>query len=220
MSAVVLPLGSFLLALALWYFSFALRWGNFWLKISFSAALLAALSLAAMDSDRVRLFTLAPRDLYWGFGSATALYLIFWAGRELSTRLLPFSRREIEAVYGKRGTMPAVLIALLLFFITGPGEEIYWRGGLQNSLMILLDPWSGWLVASALYGLVHIWTKNFTLIMAALIAGFFWGFIYLRTGSLTPVIISHSLWSVAIFTLWPLRQKLPPNPITQLRRLW
>jgi membrane protease YdiL (CAAX protease family) len=205
MSGIAFIFVSLILAFALWYFSFALRWGVFWLKISFSAALLAALSLAAMGANRAERFTLGIQDLYWGLGSAIALYLIFWIGRALATQLLSFSRTEIENVYDKRGATPVVLIAVLLFFITGPGEEIYWRGGLQNSLMNSLNPWSGWLIASALYALIHIWTKNFTLIMAALIAGLFWGFIYLQTGSLTPVIISHSLWSVVIFAIWPLR---------------
>lgn len=205
MSGSLFAVGSVAWAFVLWYFSFALRWGNFWLKISFSAALLAIITLVTMGSGATQRFTFDLQDLYWGLGSAVALYLIFWAGRDLATRILPFSQGEIAAVYAKGDMTPVALIALLLFFVTGPSEEIYWRGGLQNSLMSSLDPWSGWLIAAALYAFVHVWTKNFMLIVAALIAGLFWGFIYLQTGSLTPVIISHALWSVTIFALRPLR---------------
>ncbi len=206
MSAESFSLGSVALAFALWYFSFAWRWGVFWFKIAGSAALLAGLAWLWLGSGRVMpLFTLEARDLSWGVGSALLLYLVFWVGRTLATRLLPFSRAEIISVYAKRGQTPLALIALLLLLVTGPGEELYWRGGLQTALMGLLGPWGGWLLATGLYALVHIWTRNFTLIMAALIAGLFWGGLYLVTGSLTPVIISHSLWSVAIFALWPLR---------------
>jgi membrane protease YdiL (CAAX protease family) len=205
MSRSLFAAGSVALAFVLWYFAFALRWGNFWLKIAFSAALLATVAWIQMNLTQLGLFTLTARDLYLGVGSVIALYLVFWVGRALATRILPFSHGEIENVYARRGTAPVILIALLLFFVTGPSEEIYWRGGLQTAAMGFFGPWSGWLAASALYALVHIWTKNFTLIMAALIAGLFWGFIYLQTGSLTSVIISHSLWSVTIFAIWPLR---------------
>ena len=45
---------------------------------------------------------------------------------------------------------------------------------------------------------------NFMLLVAAAICGLFWGLIYQRERSLVPVIISHSLWDLIIFVLYPL----------------
>ena len=42
------------------------------------------------------------------------------------------------------------------------------------------------------------------LVMAALTAGLFWGWLYWKTGSLVPCILSHAFWTVAVFILWPL----------------
>ena len=34
--------------------------------------------------------------------------------------------------------------------------------------------------------------------------GLFWGWLYWKTGSLVPCILSHAFWTVAVFILWPL----------------
>ena len=96
------------------------------------------------------------------------------------------------------------MIALLLFFVTGPGEELYWRGYLQKNLMVRFGEWQGWLLATAIYSAVHIWSFNFMLIGAAAVAGAFWGAMYWRFKSLTAVIISHSVWSMVIFAVFPM----------------
>jgi hypothetical protein len=96
-------------------------------------------------------------------------------------------------------------IALLLFWVTGPSEEIFWRGYLQRSLMERYGRWPGWAAATAIYAGVHIWSFNFMLVGAAAVAGAFWGAMYARIGRLVPVIISHSIWSTVIFAVAPIR---------------
>ena len=96
------------------------------------------------------------------------------------------------------------VIAILLFFVTGPSEELYWRGYLQRNLMVRFGQWQGWLLATTIYAAVHIWSFNFMLIGAAAVAGAFWGAMYWRFKNLTPVIISHSVWSMVIFAVFPM----------------
>ena len=43
------------------------------------------------------------------------------------------------------------------------------------------------------------------LILAALVAGGFWGLLYLRIGRIAPLIVSHVLWDLAVFLLLPFR---------------
>ena len=42
------------------------------------------------------------------------------------------------------------------------------------------------------------------MLLSALTAGLFWGWLYWKTGSLVPCILSHAFWTVAVFILWPL----------------
>jgi membrane protease YdiL (CAAX protease family) len=199
-----LPLiGTVILATVFWFVTFYLTWSIFWLKISFSAATLAILSLFLQPNQRQQ-FKFDIRSIALGIVSAAVLYFIFWAGKVVSEAILPFSGGQIGGIYDKGAGTPMWVIALLLFFVTGPGEELYWRGYLQKSLMLRFGQWQGWLMATAIYAAVHIWSLNFMLIGAAAVAGAFWGAMYWRFKRLTPVIISHAVWSTVIFAIFPM----------------
>jgi membrane protease YdiL (CAAX protease family) len=191
------------LAAFLWFVTFYLTWATFWIKISFSAAILAILSLW-LQSNRTENLKFNAAAVMLGLLSAAALYLIFWAGNTAATLLLSFAGQQVEGVYDKGAGTPMWVIALLLFFITGPAEEFYWRGYLQKNLMARFGRWQGWLLATIIYAGVHIWSFNFMLIGAAFVAGGFWGAMYWRFNNLAPVIISHSIWSTVIFAVFPM----------------
>jgi CAAX protease family protein len=199
-----LPLiGSVLLAALLWFVAFYLTWASFWIKISFSAATLAILSLILQPGRKERI-RIDARAVALGLASAAILYFIFWTGKAVAEVIFPFSGGQIGGIYDKGAGTPLWLIALLLFFVTGPSEELYWRGYLQKNLMMRYGQWQGWLMATAIYAAVHIWSFNFMLIGAAAVAGAFWGAMYWRLKNLTPVIISHSVWSAVIFAVFPM----------------
>lgn len=192
------------LAFVLWYGTFTLNDGNFWIKIALSATLLGLISFWAMGPLRGQLLTIQKRHVGLGIVSAALLYAIFWLGKLVLIALYPAAPTEIASVYARRDAMPLWLIAPLLLLVTGPAEEIYWRGLLQRVLVQRIGPMSGLFLAAACYALVHIWTLNAALVLAAFTAGLIWGWIYLIERSLVPVIISHALWSVTIFVLLPL----------------
>jgi len=195
--------GTLVLANIFWFATFYLTFSTFWIKIGISVAVLVALSWWIRPPVRDR-FHIDGRALLVGLVSAVALYFIFWAGREISSTVFPFAERQIGGIYGKGEGTPLWSVFLLLLFITGPGEELYWRGFLQDILMDRFGGCRGWLLTTVIYTGVHIWSFNFMLIGAAFVAGAFWGVMYWRLGNLVPVIISHSLWSAVIFAVIPL----------------
>lgn len=192
-----------LLANLFWFATFSLSFSTFWIKISLSASSLAAVSwwIRPVSGDHLRF---DMKTLLIGLVSAVVLYLIFWAGKEISTFLFPFAERQIGGVYGKGAGTPQWIIILLLLFVTGPCEELYWRGFVQDSLMTRFGGCGGWVLTTLIYAGVHLWSSNFMLIGAAAVAGAFWGAMYWRLRNLLPVIISHSLWSAVIFAVIPL----------------
>jgi membrane protease YdiL (CAAX protease family) len=192
------------LAALLWFVTFYLTWSTFWIKISLSAATLALLSLW-LQPEPTEFLNFNATAVILGLLSAAALYLIFWVGNSVAILLLAFADQQIGGVYDKGAGTPMWVIALLLFFITGPAEELYWRGYLQKNLMVRFGQWQGWLLATGIYAGVHIWSFNFMLIGAAFVAGAFWGAMYWRFKNLAPVIISHSIWSTVIFAVFPMR---------------
>ena len=196
-------IGTVLLAALFWFVTFYLTWASFWIKISFSASTLAILSFLLQPNRKERI-RIDFKAIALGLVSAAILYFIFWAGKSVSAMILPFSGGQIGGIYHKGAGTPMWVIAPLLFFVTGPCEELYWRGYLQKNLMMRFGQWQGWLLATAIYAAVHIWSFNFMLIGAAAVAGAFWGAMYWRLKNLTPVIISHSVWSTVIFAVFPM----------------
>jgi hypothetical protein len=118
-------IGTVLLASLLWFITFALGGISFWVKISVSAAALAGLSFFFQPPHREE-FRFDPRAIALGLAAAAGLYLVFWMGKAVATTLFDFAGRQIGGIYTKATGMPMGVIALLLFFVTGPSEEIFW----------------------------------------------------------------------------------------------
>ena len=187
-----------------WLVLFGLELVNFWWGMTAAAGLLAAWSIAFSGDDHSVLFEFKKSYIFWGLLSAVVLYAVFWTGNFLSRLILDFASGQIDSIYSNKAQMDHWKIGLLLFFWIGPAEEIFWRGMVQRVLSKRYGRIFGWVVASIIYAVVHLWAANFILFMAALICGLFWGWIYMRFRSLWPAIISHAVWDVAIFLILPL----------------
>lgn len=191
-------------AFGLWLLTFAVPAGNFWVKLCLSASILAAAGLMLSRGERRFLFGFKRRHLWLGPVSALVLYGIFWLGNGLSTMLFPFASKEISSIYLNKTQLPSFVIGLLLLFVMGPAEEIYWHGFVQRRFSHRFGAVVGVLLTAMIYAVVHVVALNFMLFVAAGVCGLFWGVLYQREQSLIPVIISHSLWDLIIFVLFPL----------------
>lgn len=138
-----------------------------------------------------------------GLLSAFVLYLVFFLGNYLSRLWFDFASTGIENVYKFKGDATGIRIAVLMLLIIGPGEELFWRGYLQRKFSSRYGRWTGLIIALVLYTGVHVFTGNFMLIMAALICGFFWAWMYLKYNSMLINIISHTVWDIVIFLVLP-----------------
>jgi hypothetical protein len=194
-------LGAFILATLGWAITFGWAGGNFWIKIGLSVI---AVTLYSLFWQRPKI-TFQLRSFVIGFLSAAVLYLIFFLGDKLAPFILPESKAQVGGIYALGEGTSNALIFLLLFFITGPGEEIFWRGFLQDRLMTRWGRMGGFLITTAVYAGVHLFSGNLLLILAALVAGSFWGLLYLWKKNLLIQITSHSFWSAVIFAVAPVQ---------------
>lgn len=193
--------GGILLAAAGWAFTFGLPWGNFWVKIGIAVA---AITLYSLRFQRPELrFT--RRSLVEGIVSAAVLYGVFVAGNAAAPFVVRGASAQVSGIYSLGdGSSRAAVLALLLL-VTGPGEEIFWRGFLQERLQRSLGPCPGFAVATLVYGGVHVFSRNPMLVLAALVAGCVWGLQYLWRKDLASLVLSHALWSAVIFVIAPVR---------------
>jgi membrane protease YdiL (CAAX protease family) len=193
--------GAVLLAVTGWAFTFGLAWGNFWAKIGLTVAVVTAYAVA-WRRPQIRV---TPRALVDGVVSAAVLYVVFYAGHALAPLVVPGAHEQVGGIYGLGDGSSRLWVFLLLFFVTGPGEEIFWRGFLQEALQKRLSPLAGFALATGVYGGVHVFSGNLMLTLAALVAGAFWGALYLWRRDLASLILSHSVWSATIFAVLPIR---------------
>ena len=162
---------------------------------------LGAYALAAEPT--LRREKLRLRDLARGLGSAAGLYAIFQVGDRMARRVMPAGDREIAGIYELRSAAPRPAIATALALAIGPGEELFWRGLVQRGLMRRYGRIRGTLMASSIYGGIHLVSANLTLTGAAATAGLYWGALYAREQRLAPLIISHVSWDIWIFLIAP-----------------
>ena len=192
-------------AAVLWFVMFS-PWTapkvDFWCMMTVSAVTLTCVS-GLLCPELFKELRFGSKQVACGLAMAFVLWCVFWVGGKVSQMLFGFARPQIDMIYSMgEGTAPAV-IAFLLLLVIGPAEEIFWRGFVQRRLMQRLGPNAGFLVATACYALVHVWSFNFMLIMAALVVGFCWGAVYrFFPRSLAALVVSHAVWDACAFVLF------------------
>lgn len=192
------------IAFLLWFVMFS-QWTaphlNFWWAMTFSACILIVLSRGERIVPSAR--NLAGGLL--GILIAIVLWCAFWVGDKLSQELFTFARPQVDSIYQMKDGTPSWLIALLLLFIIGPAEELFWRGYVQRTLTQRWTANAGFVVTTLIYTAVHLPSMNFMLIMAAFTCGFCWGLLYrLFPQHFPAIVLSHALWDAAAFVWFPL----------------
>lgn len=216
-----------ILAFALWTIMFSpwtAPYVNFWLCMSCSALLLTCLTfcldgpwwkhIEVPQNSKTRYWL---ENIVWGVVIAVVLWGVFWLGDKLSQILFPtFARHQVDGIYGMKEGSSAVVLSLLLLFVIGPAEEIFWRGFFQRHLaerlrtiqiqdVTLGKVFLAFVVATLVYALVHLFSFNFMLIMAALVCGVAWGGLFwLWPNRFPAILISHALWDAAVFIWFPI----------------
>lgn len=174
-----------------------------------SKLLQAALPLAAWRWTSVRRHDARSRaGVLPGvlFGAAAAI-AVFGAHRILAdTPLLAGAAGRIAdrlAAFGAAGPLGFVLLALLLSVVHSLFEEYYWRWFLYPGLADEIGAGGGILVSGLAFASHHVivvrqllgapvWLA-FSMALAVAVAGWFWAWLFERSGSLPAVWVSHAV---------------------------
>lgn len=180
---------------------------DFWWWLSGNILLLSGLIFRTDTEYRRRiradLGKSLPRWIAWGFISAFLLYLVFWIGNFVSRELFTFAGSGINHVYDFRQNADSARIVILMLLIIGPGEEIIWRGFIQHHFTRRFSPLTALIISTVLYTAIHLGSLNIMLILAALVCGAFWGILYERFQSIPLNVISHTVWDLLVFIIFP-----------------
>ncbi|QKK02716.1 MAG: CPBP family intramembrane metalloprotease [Pseudomonadota bacterium] len=106
-----------------------------------------------------------------------------WAGE-----LVRLVQQMLDAVFQRAWPGSVVLVSLL----AGVGEELLFRGVVQDGLAGLAHPVIAIAVAAALFGLVH--AVSLAYLIVATVIGLYLGLIYHWNGNLLVPIVIHALY--------------------------
>lgn len=185
----------------LMYFTFQNK-AIFWYMFTATMLLLMSYAIFYLKlDDKCSILTYC----LYGVTSGIVLFALFWLGNFLIDFFhLPFNS-EISKLY--RTFSPSQIwhyIVLFLFII--PGEELFWRGFVQKRLTAAkLNIKYSVLLAAVLYASAQLYSGYFIHFFAALIGGVFWGYLYAWKRNMQMIIISHLIFDLFIFVLFPFR---------------
>lgn len=192
-----------ILMLPMAFFLYNLAFENtaiFWYMYTF--AMLILMSLAIIF---VKIFDelVTWKSLIYGLVFGTLLYGLIAAGFQLLL-LTPFNIAGSVKAFLANFVPVTIWHYLLLMFIIVPGEEIFWRGLVQQKFKQYCSTPLAVLASSVLFGLAlalgGFWPGAWT----GIITGMILGLLYEWKRSLPVIIVSHLVMIVLLFLIFPL----------------
>jgi membrane protease YdiL (CAAX protease family) len=160
-------------------------------------AICACLSIAHM---RVEGFGFWPRRKEWATGALH--FLLFLPVGALLAWALKLVRSHPPASDWRLTALLTVGTFLGMLWVVALREEFFFRGLLQRWLGLWLkNEWAGLVVASILFGMVHLPFRHFPnwrFALVAAVAGLFYGRAYLAARSVRAAMVTHAL----VNTIW------------------
>jgi uncharacterized protein len=151
-----------------------------------------------------------PDDRGYGMPKPSAIWIM----------LLPLT--ICAALFGvaESSGLPALNVILLIFFnavLIGTSEEVMFRGLIFSALRMRLNVRLASIMSSALFGLSHVSNSLLTgdlrasvlQALSAMMLGEFLAVLRMRTGSLWPCILFHTLWNMGLVLMSQAGEPLP-----------
>ncbi|WP_075617371.1 CPBP family intramembrane glutamic endopeptidase [Paenisporosarcina indica] len=183
---------------ALLYFTFSNE-KIFWYMYTFTMLLFMALSFIIVKmEDDIQTW----EYLIFGIGYGTLTYGLIAAGYHFFSIFTDVAV-SVDRFLSDFGPT-SVWHYILLILIIAPGEELFWRGFVQQKLKTYMSPFFAVLISSILFGFSMAFSGFWLGVLAAFISGMFWGVLYEWKKSMPLIIIAHITMIILLFLVLPL----------------
>ena len=129
----------------------------------------------------------APLSIVLGFFLAGGEYLII----------------RTDSLISNLSTLNLLMLSIVMILFVSFIEELIFRSILQNRLQITLGSWSGLILTSILFGLMHTRYGSIGGVLYASLIGIFLGYLFYKTRSLPLVTMIHGFINVFAFGIIP-----------------
>lgn len=192
-----------LLSLIIFYlllgFSFQEK-AAFWYLYTFS--LLVGMAIAII-SGTIKDELPTWKYLIYGIGYGTITYGIIRLGSLILTKISDNFTKQLHSFLTSYGPNN-IWHYLLLIFIIVVGEELFWRGFVQQKLKHFVPPFISVIITSILFALFLAISGFIPGILAAFVVSLIFGFLYEWKKSIPLIIVSHEVFVLLLFLILPL----------------
>jgi len=186
-------------AYILLYFTFS-NSTIFWYMYTFTTLIFMAIAFVQSKiEDDVQTW----EYIVFGIGYGTLTYGIIAAGFKLFSLFTDQTALSVEDFLRDYGPN-TIWHYLLLMFVVAPGEELFWRGFVQQKLKTYMSPFLAVISASLLFGLSLSFSGFWLGVLAACFSGLIWGLLYEWKRSMPLIIIAHITMTILLFLILPL----------------
>ena len=141
--------------------------------------------------------------LIFGIGYGTILYGLIKVGHKILPHLDPSFNEEL-AMFLNTFAPTTILHYILLMFIVVIGEEMFWRGYVQQKLKLYTKPVYAIFITSLLFSISLAISGFAAGALAAFFSGLMLGALYEWKKSLPLIIIAHETFVILLFLVLPL----------------
>ena len=172
----------------------------FWYLYAFT--LLIGISIALLVGkfeDRIPTW----QYLIYGIGYGTITYGFIKLGYMVLSAINANATSDITGFLTDYGPQN-IFHYVLLIFVIAVGEEIFWRGYVQQQLKNYTSPSWAVVITSLLFSLSLAISGFIPGALAAIVAGLLWGALYEWKKSLPLIIVAHIVFLLLLFLVLPL----------------
>jgi len=141
--------------------------------------------------------------LVFGIGYGTLTYGLIATAYRFFSLFTDKATVSVEQFLNDFGPI-SVWHYMLLILIIIPGEELFWRGFIQQKLKAYMSPFFAVLTSSLLFGLSMSFSGFWLGVLAAITSGLLWGLLYEWKKSMPLIIIAHITMTILLFLVLPL----------------
>jgi membrane protease YdiL (CAAX protease family) len=153
--------------------------------------------LAALSCD--------ARGVLLGLSVGAVMTLLTYPAFLIAVRVMPSLHAQVSGLYQFASTT-SLEKALLWIVTLVIAEEVLFREVLPNALQLWTAERSAFALAVLLYSLAQLGSGSWIIFLLALVCGATWTALRLYTGSITPSLLAHGIWTPTVIVLIPVTQ--------------
>lgn len=148
-----------------------------------------------------RMLTPSIKLVAIGLAAAAVMIVATYGLYPIVVHAIPSVATSTQDLYVDKLRIPhPTAIVLIVTGLIVIGEELLWRGIVQEAVAGRIQGLWSVPVSAVVYGLSHALIGSMLLTLVAVICGIFWSGIRWRTQSLLPALIAHLIWDMTILT--------------------